>query len=120
MEVFPALIIFITAGFWRTWTSTVKLDARRLCDILTTISVEADYTVVFFAAGGRHRPGWDWVWKAYRSLSRKYRKNLKRLVSSFHQTKTIIGRMWKEVATSHVSIYVPFFQPQISTLSAHV
>ncbi|OCH91637.1 RhoGAP-domain-containing protein [Obba rivulosa] len=41
--------------------------------------VEADYTVVFFAAGGRHTPGWNWVWKAYRSLSRKYRKNLKRL-----------------------------------------
>ncbi|KZP23326.1 CDC42 rho GTPase-activating protein [Athelia psychrophila] len=41
--------------------------------------VESDYTVVFFAAGGRHTPGWNWVWKAYRSLSRKYRKNLKRL-----------------------------------------
>lgn len=46
--------------------------------------VEADYTVVFFAAGGRHTPGWNWVWKAYRSLSRKYRKNLKRLVRPFH------------------------------------
>ncbi|KAK0457422.1 uncharacterized protein EV420DRAFT_1629839 [Desarmillaria tabescens] len=41
--------------------------------------VEADYTVVFFAAGGKYTPGWNWVWKAYRSLSRKYRKNLKRL-----------------------------------------
>ncbi|KAF9459209.1 RhoGAP-domain-containing protein [Collybia nuda] len=41
--------------------------------------VESDYTVVFFAAGGKHTPGWNWVWKAYRSLSRKYRKNLKRL-----------------------------------------
>ncbi|TFK52404.1 CDC42 rho GTPase-activating protein [Heliocybe sulcata] len=41
--------------------------------------VESDYTVVFFAAGGRHNPGWNWVWKAYRGLSRKYRKNLKRL-----------------------------------------
>ncbi|KAK7054514.1 hypothetical protein VNI00_003712 [Paramarasmius palmivorus] len=41
--------------------------------------VESDYTVVFFAAGGKHNPGWNWVWKAYRSLSRKYRKNLKRL-----------------------------------------
>ncbi|EIW81153.1 hypothetical protein CONPUDRAFT_165366 [Coniophora puteana RWD-64-598 SS2] len=41
--------------------------------------VESDYTVVFFAAGGRHTPSWNWVWKAYRSLSRKYRKNLKRL-----------------------------------------
>ncbi|CAL1712315.1 unnamed protein product [Somion occarium] len=41
--------------------------------------VESDYSVVFFAAGGRHTPGWNWVWKAYRSLSRKYRKNLKQL-----------------------------------------
>ncbi|TFY55500.1 hypothetical protein EVJ58_g8213, partial [Rhodofomes roseus] len=41
--------------------------------------VESDYTVVFFAAGGRNTPGWNWVWKAYRSLSRKYRKNLKKL-----------------------------------------
>ncbi|KAI0260222.1 hypothetical protein BC834DRAFT_901746 [Gloeopeniophorella convolvens] len=41
--------------------------------------VESDYTVVFFAAGSKHTPGWNWMWKAYRSLSRKYRKNLKRL-----------------------------------------
>ncbi|KAG2147407.1 uncharacterized protein EDB93DRAFT_1085572 [Suillus bovinus] len=42
--------------------------------------VESDYTVVFFAAGNRYAPSWNWVWKAYRSLSRKYRKNLKRLL----------------------------------------
>ncbi|KAH9179346.1 CDC42 rho GTPase-activating protein [Lactarius sanguifluus] len=42
-------------------------------------SFESDYTVVFFAAGSRYTPGWNWMWKAYRSLSRKYRKNLKRL-----------------------------------------
>ncbi|KAF9643487.1 CDC42 rho GTPase-activating protein [Thelephora ganbajun] len=41
--------------------------------------VEADYTVIFFAAGARHNPGWNWVWKAYRGLNRKYRKNLKKL-----------------------------------------
>ena len=46
--------------------------------------VEADYTVVFFAAGARHNPGWNWVWKAYRSLNRKYRKNLKKLVSELN------------------------------------
>ena len=44
------------------------------------MAVEADYTVVFFAAGGKHAPSWNWVWKAYRSLNRKYRKNLKQLV----------------------------------------
>ncbi|CEL60405.1 Rho GTPase-activating protein 1 OS=Homo sapiens GN=ARHGAP1 PE=1 SV=1 [Rhizoctonia solani AG-1 IB] len=42
--------------------------------------VENDYVVVFLAAGGRHTPSWNWVWKAYRSMSRKYRKNLKRLL----------------------------------------
>ncbi|KAJ7820219.1 hypothetical protein B0H14DRAFT_3111289 [Mycena olivaceomarginata] len=45
--------------------------------------VESDYTVVFFAApaprGAQHTPSWSWVWKAYRSLGRTYRKNLKRL-----------------------------------------
>ncbi|KAI0056573.1 Rho GTPase activation protein [Artomyces pyxidatus] len=41
--------------------------------------VESDYTVIFFAAGSKNTPGWNWVWKAYRSLSRKYRKNLKRM-----------------------------------------
>ncbi|KAF7308330.1 Rho GTPase-activating protein 8 [Mycena chlorophos] len=41
--------------------------------------VESDYAVVLFAAGVRHTPGWNWVWKAYRSLNRTYRKNLKRL-----------------------------------------
>jgi Rho GTPase-activating protein 1 len=42
--------------------------------------VESDYSVVFFAAASRHTPAWNWVWKAYRSLNRKYRKNLKELV----------------------------------------
>ncbi|CAE6487177.1 unnamed protein product [Rhizoctonia solani] len=42
--------------------------------------VENDYVVVFLAAGGRHTPSWNWIWKAYRSMSRKYRKNLKRLL----------------------------------------
>lgn len=55
--------------------------------IPTGYTVESDYTVVFFAAGGRHTPGWNWVWKAYRSLSRKYRKNLKKLVSDPHSNK---------------------------------
>ncbi|KAG8703043.1 hypothetical protein FRC11_011025 [Ceratobasidium sp. 423] len=42
--------------------------------------VENDYVVVFLAAGGRHTPSWNWIWRAYRSMSRKYRKNLKRLL----------------------------------------
>jgi hypothetical protein len=50
-------------------------------DSVRGITVEADYSVVFLAAGGRHHPGWPWIWKAYRTLRRKYRKNLKKLVS---------------------------------------
>ncbi|KAH8818849.1 Rho GTPase activation protein [Flagelloscypha sp. PMI_526] len=45
--------------------------------------VESDYTVIFFAAtppGRSFTPGWNWVWKAYRGLDRKWRKNLKRLL----------------------------------------
>ncbi len=48
----------------------------------STFTVEADYTVVFFAAGSKYTPSWNWIWKAYRSLSRKYRKNLKQLVGN--------------------------------------
>lgn len=47
-----------------------------------TCIVESDYTVVFFAAGNKNSPGWNWMWKAYRTLSRKFRKNLKKLVGS--------------------------------------
>ena len=55
-----------------------------------SLPVEADYTVIFFAAGARHNPGWNWVWKAYRSLNRKYRKNLKKLVSFLCSTLPIL------------------------------
>ncbi|KAI0033134.1 hypothetical protein K488DRAFT_78077 [Vararia minispora EC-137] len=58
----------------------VNYDILLTCETpLILPTVESDYTVVFFAAGNKHSPGWNWVWKAYRSLSRKYRKNLKRL-----------------------------------------
>ncbi|KAL0572461.1 hypothetical protein V5O48_009501 [Marasmius crinis-equi] len=56
-------------------TTSLFFHARPCVDC----TVESDYTVIFFAAGVKHTPGWNWVWKAYRSLSRKYRKNLKRL-----------------------------------------
>ncbi|CAG8545146.1 12996_t:CDS:2 [Funneliformis caledonium] len=41
--------------------------------------VESDYTVVLFIGGAKHNPGWSWMFKAYKSLSRKYKKNLKSL-----------------------------------------
>jgi hypothetical protein len=39
--------------------------------------VENDYVVVMLCAGGDYKPGWKWLFKAYRALDRKYRKNLK-------------------------------------------
>ncbi|KAG7445547.1 RhoGAP-domain-containing protein [Guyanagaster necrorhizus] len=77
--------------------------------------VEADYTVVFFAAGGKHAPGWNWVWKAYRSLSRKYRKNLKLL---FIVHSSLFSKMLYSLAGAIVS--PKFFRKivYVDTLSA--
>ncbi|KAG2214298.1 hypothetical protein INT47_000854 [Mucor saturninus] len=41
--------------------------------------VENDYVMVFFASPARYSPGWFWLLRAYRSLDRKYKKNLKAL-----------------------------------------
>lgn len=74
-------------------------NGRNFTHTLTDILLaESDYTVVFFAAGGHHTPSWNWVWKAYRSLSRKYRKNLKRLVRSIACTP--LPNFWFELAYS--------------------
>jgi len=72
----------VSGEFYHTLISLVcPSQVLSLSSGLTLFSpVESDYTVVFFAAGGRYTPHWNWIWKAYRSLSRKYRKNLKRLV----------------------------------------
>ncbi|KIK61692.1 hypothetical protein GYMLUDRAFT_243378 [Collybiopsis luxurians FD-317 M1] len=89
--------------------------------------VESDYTVVFLAAGGKHSPGWNWVWKAYRSLSRKYRKNLKRLyvVHSTFFTKMLFSlagaiispKFFRKITyintLSELAYYVPLTQIDI-------
>ncbi|KAG8968694.1 hypothetical protein FRC03_006441 [Tulasnella sp. 419] len=76
--------------------------------------VENDYTVVFLTAGGRYTPGWNWVWKAYRSLNRKYRKNLKRL---YIVHSTFFSKMLFSLAGAIIS--PKFFRKiqYISTLS---
>lgn len=77
------MVDFRTVVYCRISIYTVTLPLSILpleLELIQSRLVESDYTVVFFAAGSRHTPGWNWVWKAYRSLSRKYRKNLKRLV----------------------------------------
>ncbi|CAO0797743.1 unnamed protein product [Mucor circinelloides] len=49
--------------------------------------VENDYVLVFFSSPARYRPGWMWLLRAYRSLDRKYKKNLKALYV-VHLTRT--------------------------------
>ncbi|CAG8785162.1 3401_t:CDS:2, partial [Gigaspora rosea] len=43
------------------------------------IFVESDYTVVLFAGGAKYNPGWAWMFRAYKSLSRnpKFAKKVK-------------------------------------------
>ncbi|KAF8328209.1 uncharacterized protein EI90DRAFT_3146228 [Cantharellus anzutake] len=77
--------------------------------------VENDYTVVFLAAGGRYTPPWNWVWKAYRSLNKKYRKNLKKL---YIVHTTIFTKMLFSLAGAIIS--PKFFRKiyYVQTLSA--
>ncbi|KCV70899.1 hypothetical protein H696_01846 [Fonticula alba] len=41
--------------------------------------VENDYVIVLFYEGMRHRPSMNWLLQAYRTLDRRYKKNLKYL-----------------------------------------
>ncbi|EJC98922.1 RhoGAP-domain-containing protein [Fomitiporia mediterranea MF3/22] len=75
---FVTLVVMNASAFPDPRTTSYDLLLSRILSYLD-LFVESDYTIVFFAAGGHHTPTWNWVWKAYRSLSRKYRKNLKRL-----------------------------------------
>lgn len=68
-------VLFAELGLCRRVLSYLNLYGKCFFVIKSSmlnnicLAVESDYTVVFFAAGGRHTPGWNWVWKAYRSLS---------------------------------------------------
>ncbi|KAF8312119.1 Rho GTPase activation protein [Clavulina sp. PMI_390] len=77
--------------------------------------VESDYSVVFLVAGGKFAPGWSWVWKSYRSLNRKYRKNLKKL---YIVHTTLFSKMLFSLAGTIIS--PKFFRKiqYIPTLSA--
>ncbi|KAG9325599.1 hypothetical protein KVV02_004901 [Mortierella alpina] len=57
--------------------------------------VENDYTIVMFSGGAIYRPGWRWLFKAYRSLNRRYKKNLKALYIVHPSTwpRLILGTM---------------------------
>ncbi|KAK0565150.1 hypothetical protein OC844_001365 [Tilletia horrida] len=59
-----------------------EVDHDALFDrIMATMElfVETDYTLIYFASGGKHAVRWSWIWKTYRRIGRKFRKNLKRL-----------------------------------------
>ncbi|KAG0021009.1 hypothetical protein BGZ80_003214 [Entomortierella chlamydospora] len=57
--------------------------------------VENDYTVVMFSGGARYRPGWNWLFRAYGSLNRRFKKNLKALYVVHPSTwpRLILGTM---------------------------
>ncbi|KAK0550624.1 hypothetical protein OC845_002579 [Tilletia horrida] len=59
-----------------------EVDHDALFDrIMSTMElfVETDYTLIYFASGGKHALRWSWIWKTYRRIGRKFRKNLKKL-----------------------------------------
>ena len=56
-----------------------------------------------------HTPSWNWVWKAYRSLNRKYRKNLKQLVRNM----TLLLRMLTKEYLDSTS-YILHSSPKVS------
>ncbi|KAK9468225.1 hypothetical protein V1512DRAFT_204260 [Lipomyces arxii] len=47
--------------------------------MLSVLHHAGEYTIVFFAGGGLHRPSWPWMIHTYSTLNRDLRKNLKRL-----------------------------------------
>ncbi|KAK9371628.1 uncharacterized protein V1513DRAFT_332757 [Lipomyces chichibuensis] len=47
--------------------------------LLTVVRHVGDYSIIFFAGGGSHRPSWPWMIQTYSKLDRDLRKSLKRL-----------------------------------------
>ncbi|KAF5346657.1 hypothetical protein D9758_013222 [Tetrapyrgos nigripes] len=79
---------------------------RQKLTLLFVLAIEANYTIVFFAAGVRYTLGWNWVWKAYRSLNRKYRKSLKEIARAI-----ISHKFFRYLDTlSELAIRVPLTQ----------
>ncbi|GAC93215.1 hypothetical protein PHSY_000778 [Pseudozyma hubeiensis SY62] len=100
--------------------SPAEVDYDALLDrIMDTLDlfVENDYTVIYFNAGGSHRPGWSWLWRAYQRLDRRFRKNLKKLYI-VHPTWFTKGLM--RVVTTGSYLVSPKFSKkvvQLETLS---
>ncbi|KAK9386069.1 hypothetical protein V1515DRAFT_616789 [Lipomyces mesembrius] len=47
--------------------------------LLAVVRHVGDYSIIFFAGGGSHRPSWPWMIQTYSKLDRDLRKSLKRL-----------------------------------------
>jgi len=73
------ILIFCTCGLPDPKLVSYDLLLSRIIEYFDQFA-ESDYTVVLFAAGSRYQVPWTWLWKAYRNLGRKFRKNLKRMV----------------------------------------
>ncbi|KAI9280785.1 Rho GTPase activation protein [Sporodiniella umbellata] len=71
-----------------------------------------DYVMVFFSSPARFKPGWFWLLRAYRSLDRKYKKNLKALYV-VHLT-----RMYRFVFDLANRIISPKFAQKLKYVSA--
>ncbi|KAL9940690.1 hypothetical protein V8E36_000178 [Tilletia maclaganii] len=79
--------------------------------------VETDYTLIYFASGGKHAVRWSWIWKTYRRIGRKFRKNLKRL---YIVHPTFFSRRFVEVISTGSFFVSPKFARkiiQVQTLS---
>ena len=82
--------------------------------------VESDYVIVLFTAGGEFRMSWRWLFKAYRALGRKYKKNLKNLyiVHANRWMKLLLDLMKTVISPKFGRKIVNC--PTLSKLSEHV
>ncbi|KAF1803531.1 Rho GTPase activation protein [Mucor lusitanicus] len=82
--------------------------------------VENDYVLVFFSSPARYRPGWMWLLRAYRSLDRKYKKNLKALyVVHLTRTYRIIFDLANKIISPKFARKLRYI-PNLQTLQASI
>ncbi|KAI8646110.1 Rho GTPase activation protein [Parasitella parasitica] len=82
--------------------------------------VENDYVLVFFSSPARYRPGWMWLLKAYRSLDRKYKKNLKALyVVHLTRTYRIVFDLANKIISPKFARKLRYI-PNLESLKGHI
>ncbi|PWN28789.1 hypothetical protein BDZ90DRAFT_230796 [Jaminaea rosea] len=92
----------------------VDYDAllTRIMDTME-LFVQNDYTVVFFAGGATHRPPWNWIWSAYKRLSRDFRKNIRRLYICH---PTFFTRSLVQIVSTGSAVLSPKFARKITVV----